>query len=615
MHALTGQLNQWRYAARSKIIQAVPPGVRPLVQALYGQLKGASGDAAAIRQVRRKMLEFGYAERGYQEVLALAENGGSRALRLQAYWDLVIWHCTEEPNSKAIARFAECALQLEQRPHRLVHLTIARAIALHDLGEKERAQELLSDNKLLLQHPDLILARAAFAADEDAKLDAINAIFRQYGLNSVQLQAGLGAAFDRLTDATSAEKEIQDQPLISVIVPAHNAQDTIGTAIRSLQQQTWRQIEIIVVDDSSTDATVTVVKSLMNEDKRIRLLRMERNLGAYCARNRGLEAASGEYVTCHDADDWSHPLKLQLQARDLQSRSVRTVANYSGLIFVDKDLRAAARRIGSYARKNTSSLMFRREPILVKLGGWDSVRFSADTEFLHRIYAAFGRRSVSAVDKPLSLVRYREGSLTAATSFGYRGFRMGARWFYYQQYRRFHQSGAPLRFSRRIEERTCYVPEPMLPQRANMSQRRGFNAVLVADCRIGGYHLHRLLQAVQDYKQQGLTVALFHLPLYDVDPEVPLQQAVLELLNRTNPPMLVTGERVECEKLIFFQWKALLDYNRFFLDISAAHTEIIEDATGPEDNQLGAVPSQCERSKCEANLQRYCKAPVTWRAY
>ena len=98
---------------------------------------------------------------------------------------------------------------------------------------------------------------------------------------------------------------------VSVIIPAFNAAALIGNAIGSAQAQTQGEIEIIVVDDASTDDTVAVVEHLAAEDKRLRLVRMSRNGGPGAARNAGLNAARGEWIGLLDADDRYHPQRLE----------------------------------------------------------------------------------------------------------------------------------------------------------------------------------------------------------------------------------------------------------------------------------------------------------------
>ena len=96
---------------------------------------------------------------------------------------------------------------------------------------------------------------------------------------------------------------------VSVIIPAYNTEKYIEKAIASVLAQTLENLEIIVVDDCSTDNTVKVVQSI--QDSRIRLLLNSENLGAGGARNRALEAAKGKWVAVLDSDDWYAPERLE----------------------------------------------------------------------------------------------------------------------------------------------------------------------------------------------------------------------------------------------------------------------------------------------------------------
>lgn len=100
-------------------------------------------------------------------------------------------------------------------------------------------------------------------------------------------------------------------PLVSVIIPAHNAEATLGRAINSVLAQTHQPLEILVIDDASTDATATIAESY--ESSVIHLLRQADQAGVYAARNRGLTAAHGEFIAFLDADDWWLPTRLASQ--------------------------------------------------------------------------------------------------------------------------------------------------------------------------------------------------------------------------------------------------------------------------------------------------------------
>ncbi len=109
-------------------------------------------------------------------------------------------------------------------------------------------------------------------------------------------------------------------PLISVIMPAHNAAPFIGAAIHSVLAQSFAGFELLVVDDASTDETRQVVAAV--EDSRIRLFHCERALNAAGARNLALTEARGEIVAFLDADDLAEPERLERQVATLRDTEV-----------------------------------------------------------------------------------------------------------------------------------------------------------------------------------------------------------------------------------------------------------------------------------------------------
>ena len=102
------------------------------------------------------------------------------------------------------------------------------------------------------------------------------------------------------TDRRSAESN----PKVSVILPVYNVEAYIVRCIESLKAQKLERLEFIFVDDCSTDGSMKAVETWAAEDKRVRILRNEENLGAGPSRNRGIEVASGEYLSFIDPDDW-----------------------------------------------------------------------------------------------------------------------------------------------------------------------------------------------------------------------------------------------------------------------------------------------------------------------
>jgi glycosyltransferase involved in cell wall biosynthesis len=105
-----------------------------------------------------------------------------------------------------------------------------------------------------------------------------------------------------------------EQPLVTVVIPAHNAERFIAEAIESVLAQSYEPVETIVVDDGSTDRTAEITGRYGD----VRLLRQE-NRGAGAARNAGVAISSGELVAFHDADDAMLPHRLQAQVDHLRS--------------------------------------------------------------------------------------------------------------------------------------------------------------------------------------------------------------------------------------------------------------------------------------------------------
>lgn len=198
-------------------------------------------------------------------------------------------------------------------------------------------------------------------------------------------------------------------PLVSVVVPAHNAAATLAEAIGSLQQQSYGNLEILVVDDVSADATPQVAQALVQADPRVRLLRAPQRLGAARARNLGLATARGAYLTFQDADDRSTADRIERQLVPLLNDR-RYLASLCAYCRVD-DQGRPLRVNGEIYRKRTTSFLFPRKPVLERLGGLAPLLRGEDSEYLSRFHAAFGRDALCFLFAPLYEARFSEDSL------------------------------------------------------------------------------------------------------------------------------------------------------------------------------------------------------------
>ena len=99
-------------------------------------------------------------------------------------------------------------------------------------------------------------------------------------------------------------------PCVSIIVPVYNTAEFIHIAIDSVLQQTFRNFELLLIDDGSTDNSLEILKRLQKADERVRIV-TETNAGPGIARNNGIKRARGEYMAFLDADDMFEPSMLE----------------------------------------------------------------------------------------------------------------------------------------------------------------------------------------------------------------------------------------------------------------------------------------------------------------
>ena len=111
-------------------------------------------------------------------------------------------------------------------------------------------------------------------------------------------------------------------PLVSIITPSYNSAKFIAETIQSVQNQTYQNWEMIIVDDGSSDETENVVLSIIQNDNRIQFHKLSQNSGPAVARNTGIEKASGDYMTFIDADDIWFPTFIENNIKTIQETGI-----------------------------------------------------------------------------------------------------------------------------------------------------------------------------------------------------------------------------------------------------------------------------------------------------
>lgn len=125
-------------------------------------------------------------------------------------------------------------------------------------------------------------------------------------------------------------------PKISIIMGVYNGAEKIETAINSLLHQTYKDFELIICDDGSTDNSIAVVSKLAKYDKRIKILKNAKNLGLSITLNKCIKYSSGKYIARMDDDDISHTERLEIQVKFLENNTKYALVGTSSNLF-DKD--------------------------------------------------------------------------------------------------------------------------------------------------------------------------------------------------------------------------------------------------------------------------------------
>ncbi len=350
------------------------------------------------------------------------------------------------------------------------------------------------------------------AADSpDAWLRRLNQAFTRHRLEPVTFDGTGETPFERLTATPSST--VDDDSLVTVVMSAFHPGPGILSAARAVLAQSWRNLELLVVDDASPSEYADVLSQVAALDPRVRVLTMPDNGGTYRVRNLALDHARGEYVTFQDSDDWSHPRRVERQVAALR-------ADESLLATRSTALRAYPELTFTYPgypprRVNASSLLFRREPVHELVGYFDPVRRSADMELPARL-RALRERSVRNLSErvPLAITQLRPGSLSREDTTP--GWTRWTRIAYFDAYTHWHTEIRGYGASPRISPDPD-APRPFPPPdpswvgrpRRDVSPRH-YDVVLFNDWRAARGPQRRLLGDLDVLCSLGLRVGVAH---------------------------------------------------------------------------------------------------------
>lgn len=211
------------------------------------------------------------------------------------------------------------------------------------------------------------------------------------------------------------EKKINLDKKVSILITTYNSSETIEFCLKSLLNQSWQNLQIIVIDDNSSDDTVNIVGSI--KDDRVMIIKLPKNTGTFVAKSIGATYATGEFLTCQDSDDFAHPDKIKEQVLPLINDPA-LVATNSYWLRIDEKGDFYVRQHYPFLRQNPASPLFRREKVQNDMGLWHLVRTGADSEFFERLKLVYGNNNILSIKKPLTFASHHQGSLMNNNEYG-----------------------------------------------------------------------------------------------------------------------------------------------------------------------------------------------------
>ncbi|WP_258934910.1 glycosyltransferase [Nesterenkonia pannonica] len=385
--------------------------------------------------------------------------------------------------------------------------------------EESNATRAYSQRYLELNTHNTNLRSPGEKASTEQWLHQLNDMLDEENLAGIRIETGAEPDFYQLSsEAEAASLVSPDLPLVTVIMPIYEPNAATDVAIRSLLDQTWRDLEIIIVDDASPpkdeDGNPTAYHDQLRrwaaQDDRIRLVLCEANRGAYSVRNDAFEMARGDFVTIADKDDWHHPQRIELQARELMDNPTKH-ANIVNWARVDEDMMFQIRwGPDRVIHPSFACIMFRRDEVMEKLGYWDPIRKSADNEYRKRYELVFGQKLKPLINAPMAFSLLGDDNLTSS-DFGL-GYRHPDREVYQWAYSYWHTEIQRGRAARLLpeEERAFYSPSSFRPERRK-DELSHFDIVFVSEFGLLGGPALTMRRQIDAAARAGMKVGIMPL--------------------------------------------------------------------------------------------------------
>lgn len=296
-------------------------------------------------------------------------------------------------------------------------------------------------------------------------------------------------------------------PLVTVVMSSFRPDESIFGLIRSILNQSWKSLELLVVDDASGPEYDEIYSRVARMDTRIRLVRQKVNGGTYLVRNKAISLARGAFIGFQDDDDWSHPERIERQMEPML-RDSSVMATQSLCFRTDEHLDPVKIGYRQHLRRNESSLLFRAE-VVRRIGFFHYTRKGGDSEYRLRLEAAYGRPATVVGDEALAIIRLTPGSLSRDEFSP--GFRHPSRLVYTECFNFLHaRASLEDSYYRSIHEYSdSFVPAKFQPRR-KATDAEHIDVVIAADLRTCASTNVWVASVCATLHKRGLRVGLAH---------------------------------------------------------------------------------------------------------
>lgn len=558
--------------------------------------------------------ELGIEQRGIDELRDYFEQGND-TVKKEAAWHLAMWHANHF-NAGDAKPALEYLSYFKEHAHNKRKLDAACFLEAECYARKNQAEQARATISKGVKHssPEKYIALMRYGRNRDGQNQYLQQLYKWYNLDPVTLDEN-GCPVARTREVKNPDEQCSGAT-VSVLLPVLNCASEIDRVLQSLVQQTWKNIEIVVVDQGSVDETAQQVRNLQVTEPRIKLIDFSGCRCFFEALNRGFEEAKGDFVTSFSANSWAHPRLIEKQVLHLKQNG-----NYVGNLV--KSLRCdetgrpfRGKDPATYLFTDLLSLMFRKDRIKTELGYWDSVREGAEREFLARIRKEFDSGSVATLSEgPLIWKFYPSAQLESFTGFVRQHYLYdSAQRRYKDNYRAFHNSGNSLyiRWPQSRKVRKFLAPLVLLPE-YECRKKRHFDVIDVSDFRLPGGTTSSIGEELKAQKNAGLTTGLIQIPLYGFSREKPLSDRIQSQIDEERVQWIGAEEEVSCDILILRHPPVLQDDKSFVTEVKTDNIAVVINQA-PRRDYGGPIEKTFiyDFDKCNANLLEYFGTEGVW---